>query len=62
MCYKPNYELIEGKKQIVFETAGDHRIAMSMAILSTHLAKVSKNVDFIIDDKNAVKKTFPEFW
>lgn len=51
---------------MLFETAGDHRLAMSMGILSTYLSldqKVrEKNVKFVIDDKNAVKKTFPEFW
>jgi 5-enolpyruvylshikimate-3-phosphate synthase len=46
----------------VFETEGDHRLAMSMAILASRLHQKFSNVHFVIDDKNAVNKTFPEFW
>ena len=32
---------------------------MSMALLATYLNTKYSNVNFIIDDKNAVNKTFP---
>ena len=31
-----NFEEV-GKGEVVFETAGDHRLAMSMAVLATYL-------------------------
>lgn len=35
---------------------------MSFSILSTYLKKLYPSKTFIIDDKKAVDKTFPEFW
>jgi 5-enolpyruvylshikimate-3-phosphate synthase len=35
---------------------------MSMAILASSLTQKFNRVHFIIDDKYAVNKTFPEFW
>ena len=35
---------------------------MSFAVLSSYLKKLYPEVQFIIRDKNAVNKTFPEFW
>jgi 5-enolpyruvylshikimate-3-phosphate synthase len=43
----------------VFETANDHRLAMSLAVLSTYLKKIYPKKTFVIDDKKAVDKTFP---
>ncbi len=39
---------------IYFETAGDHRLAMSMGILSSYLSVIHPNKRYIIDDKKAV--------
>jgi len=35
---------------------------MAFAVLSTYLKKLYPSVRFVIDDKNAVNKTFPTFW
>jgi 5-enolpyruvylshikimate-3-phosphate synthase len=39
---------------IMFETANDHRLAMSLAVLSTYLKRQYPAKTFIIDDKKAV--------
>lgn len=36
---KLNHKLLIDLKSVVFETAGDHRIAMSMGILASYLVK-----------------------
>lgn len=49
----------KGKKSIVnnlIHTHNDHRIAMSMAILSIMCDQL------IVDDANVVKKSYPQFW
>lgn len=33
-----------------------------MAVLSSYLSSRYKNTKFVIDDRLAVNKTFPEFW
>jgi 3-phosphoshikimate 1-carboxyvinyltransferase len=43
---------------ILINCANDHRIAMSFAILGSYL----ENTKLIIDNKNCVNKTYPEFW
>lgn len=35
---------------------------MSMAVLSSYLSSKYKNAKFVVDDRLAVNKTFPEFW
>lgn len=50
------------RKVFVFETGGDHRLAMSLTVMSTYLKKVYPDRSYIIDDKKAVEKTFPQFW
>lgn len=47
----------------MFRTDGDHRLAMSMAVLATYLNLYCKGqAVFVVDSKNAVNKTFPGFW
>jgi hypothetical protein len=53
---------IKGNDIIYFETANDHRLAMSMAVLSSYLSLINPNKMYVIDDKKAVDKTFPDFW
>lgn len=48
-------------REIFIKTYGDHRIAMSFSILGAYLAHHT-NIRFIIDEKNAVDKTFPNFY
>jgi 5-enolpyruvylshikimate-3-phosphate synthase len=40
--------------KIVFETDGDHRLAMSFSILSSYLSKLHPNKRFFIDNQKAV--------
>ncbi len=62
--YKSGNLIIYGKdinklnidKLIKIETYSDHRIAMSFSILGL------KRGNIIIDDKNCVTKSFPDFW
>jgi 3-phosphoshikimate 1-carboxyvinyltransferase len=42
--------------EIHFSSYSDHRIAMSLAILSTCIPQVH------IDNPNCVEKSYPEFW
>lgn len=41
---------------IIFDTYGDHRVAMSLAILSSKIGNIN------IDDKDVVRKSYPDFW
>ena len=49
------------RKEIIIKTYGDHRIAMSFSVLGAYLANHT-NIRLIIDEKNAVEKTFPNFY
>ncbi len=44
------------KTPVRFSTYGDHRIAMSLALLGL------RGVDVELDDPACVSKSFPEFW
>lgn len=41
---------------VIFNTYGDHRVAMSLALLSLKIGTIN------IDDKDVVKKSYPKFW
>jgi len=53
LCYKKSFR---PEKQLVFETYGDHRMAMSFAPL------VLKYDEITIMDKDVVEKSYPGFW
>ncbi len=56
MIIHGNENMPQFSETIHFSSHNDHRIAMSMALFSLHGTKV----DF--DDKDVVKKSFPDFW
>ncbi len=56
MIIHGNGKMPSPQNTILFSSHNDHRIAMSMALFSLHNAKI----DF--DEKEVVKKSFPDFW
>lgn len=58
MTMQPPQELpcYDEENPLMIEHYGDHRIAMSLAILSCRIGAVK------IDDEDVVKKSYPKFW
>jgi pentafunctional AROM polypeptide len=57
LCIKgQNGSLTKRKKNILIKTYNDHRVAMAFAVLG------SLQDGIVIENKNCVNKTFPEFW
>ncbi|CAD8048672.1 unnamed protein product [Paramecium primaurelia] len=72
VCLQQNNEiLVRGKKyqkyngyrkDVIINTYNDHRIAMAFSILGGHFEKVQYQYRIIIDNKDCVRKTFPDFY
>lgn len=52
----------EVKRTILIETNEDHRISMAFTILAAYYSHVQHPLRLLIDDKNCVSKTFPEYF
>ena len=50
------------KKKILIETCNDHRIAMVFSILASYFEQIKHPLKLVIDNKNCVVKTFPEYF
>lgn len=58
---KSNEENVK-RTPILIKTNNDHRIAMAFTMLSAYFEYISHPLKLIIDDKNCVSKSYPEYY